>query len=212
MLSSRFNLMAASLVSTIALGGAAAAQTAPMNKADGEWIMITGPISNVTADGFQISHDGGAVPVEMDGYRSTSTERLRPGDWVTVSGRIDDALWERRSIEAASVYSSRLQERFWGSPTDNEGDYRGLAMIDLPDEGQWIGVTGTVMSVDSAEREMTVDVGARNLQVDFTGLTAPLLADRGDRVSVYGAMDDADLWDAREIDATSVVILKQGSM
>ncbi len=209
---SRLTVSAAALASAAVLGGSVSAQTAMMNKTDGEWIMVTGPVSNVTSEGFRISHDGRALPVEMDGYLSTSTARLQAGDWVTVSGRIDDSLWERRSIEASSVYSSRLQERFWANPADEEGDYAGLALIDLPDDGEWVGVTGTVMSVDRAQQEMTLDTGARNMQVDLTGLGRSLMADRGDRVSVYGQFDDGDFWDAREIDATSVIILRQGSM
>ncbi len=209
---SRLTVSAAALVSAAVLGGSVSAQTPMMNKTDGEWIMVTGPVSNVTSEGFQIRHDAGALPVEMDGFPSMSARSLRNGDWVTVSGRIDDSLWERRSIEAASVYSSRLRERFHASPADEEGDYRGYALLDLPDEGEWLGLTGTVMSVDQTNDEMVVDVGARTMQVDVTDLGGPVLATRGDRVSVYGQLDDADLWDAREIDATSVMILRQGSM
>ena len=57
---------------------------------------------------------------------------------------------------------------------------------------------------------MVVDLGAMNLLVDTSDLPSPVLADQCDRVSVYGAFDNADLWDAREIDATSVVIFSQG--
>lgn len=209
----KFSLSMAALVSSAALAGAATAQSSssPMNKMDREWIMVTGNISNVTPQGFRIDYGEGVLPVEMDGFLPTSTRGLRNGDWVTVSGRIDDSLWERRSIEAASVYSSRLQERLWANSMDEEGDYRLMSMIDLPDEGEWVGMTGRVTSVDPAEDEMIVDVGARTIQVDVTDMGGPVLATMGDWVSVYGKLDDADLWDAREIDAASVVILRQSA-
>lgn len=210
---SKLALSMAALVSSAALAGGATAQStaSPMSKMDREWIMVTGNISNVTPHGFSIDYGDGMLPVEMDGFLPTSTRGLRNGDWVTVSGRIDDSLWERRSIEASSVYSSRLQERMWANAMDEEGDYSLVSLIDLPDEGEWVGMTGKVVSVDQAEDEMVVDVGARNVQVDVTDLGGPVLATTGDRVSVYGQLDDADLWDAREIDASSVVILRQAS-
>ena len=203
-------LSVAALASTVALGGAAAAQT-PMTKMDQEWVSVTGPISNVNAEGFRIDYGAGELPVEWDGILPTSTHGLRNGDWVHVSGRIDDSLWERRSIEGWSLYSSRLQERFWANSADEEGDYSSFALIDLPDQGEWLGMTGEVVSVDPAEHEMVIDTGARNMQVDTTDMGVPVLATRGDHVSVYGQLDDADLWDGREIDASSVVILNQAS-
>lgn len=190
---------------------AAAASTAnPVQGVDREWVTVTGNITDVTPQGFKIDYGAGAILVEMDGLLADPARQLRADDWVTVSGRIDDSFWERRSIEASSVYSSRLQERFWASAVDEEGDTLGLALIDVPDQGDWLGVTGEVVSVDQVEKEMVLDLGSMNLQVDTTGLAGPVLADRGDRVSVYGSFDNADLWDAKEIDATSVVIFNQG--
>ena len=210
---SKLMLMTASAASGLSICAAAAAHAdTPAGKSDQEWVTITGDISNVSPDGFSIDYGEGSIAVEMDGFVDASTAQFRDGDWVTVSGRIDDAIWERRSIEASSVYSSRLQERFWASATDEEGDITEFTLIDVPDEGDWLGVTGEVVSVDQAEQEMIVDVGTRTTQIDITGLGGPVLADRGDRVSVYGTLDTADFWDAREIDATSVVILQQGSM
>lgn len=185
--------------------------TPAVSGTDGAWVTVTGDISNVTPRGFRMDIGSRSIPVEFDGFLSDSTQPLRTGDWVTVSGKIDDSFWERRSIEASSVYSSRLQERFWASGADEEGDITGLALIDVPEQGDWLGVTGEVVSVDQTEKEMVLDLGATNLQIDTSALPGPVLADRGDRVSVYGSLDTADLWDAKEIDAASVVIFDQGS-
>jgi len=205
-------IMSAVAALTVAGANSSSAQTSTlMTKDDGEWITVTGNISNVTPQGFRIDYGTGVLPVEMDGFLPTSTEGLRNGDWVTVSGRIDDALWERRSIEASSVYSSRMQERLWANAMDEEGDML-ITPIDLPDQGDWVGVTGRVISIDIMEDEMVVDVGPQTLQVDASGLGQPMTATRGDLVSVYGRLDDADLWDGREIDASSVVILRQSSI
>lgn len=190
---------------------AAVGSSGPVAGSDGEWITVTGDVTDVTPQGFKIDYGTGSIPVEMDGLLADSASRLRAGDWVSVSGRIDDSFWERRSIEASSVYSARLQERLWASAVDEERDTLGLAMIDVPDQGEWLGVTGQVVSVDQVQNEMVVDVGAMNLQVDTSALAGPVLADKGDSVSVYGVFDNADLWDAREIDATSVVIFNQGT-
>ena len=109
---------------------------------NGEWITVSGPIGDLTTGGFGLDYGDGVIQVEMDGFAADGTARLQPGDWVTVSGRIDDDLWERRSIEARSVYVPRLQQRLMASAVDEEGAPMALAMIDMPDEGDWLGVTG----------------------------------------------------------------------
>jgi uncharacterized protein YdeI (BOF family) len=197
------------LVAALATAGTAQAQDI-WSARDSEWITVTGPVGQVTPDRFMIDYGAGMIPVEMDGFAADSAARLRAGDWVTVSGRIDDALWERRSIEASSVYSSRLQERLRASARDDEGDVLGYTLIDTPDQGEWVGVTGEVVSTSMDGSSAVIDTGPMTLRMDLTGLSTPMLADRGDWISVYGRLDDADLWDARELEAVSVVILNQG--
>lgn len=176
---------------------------------NGEWITVTGPIGDLTAEGFGLDYGDETIRVEMDGFAADGTARLQPGDWVTVTGRIDDDLWERRSIEASSVYVPRLQQRLMASAGDEEGAPMVYALIDTPDEGDWLGVTGVVTAVSPVDNEVRIDTGPMNVKVDTDALGYRTLARPGDRVSVYGQLDDTDLFDAREIDASSIVILRR---
>ncbi|MDO1558359.1 hypothetical protein Q0812_02825 [Brevundimonas sp. 2R-24] len=195
----------------LAASGAAASQSPVMTKQDQEWITVTGPISQITSERFVIDYGEGQIPIEWDGAGASSTSMFQAGDWVTVSGRIDDALWERRTIEGSTLYHSRLPERFWSNANDEEGDYALISGLSpVPTEGEWVRVTGDVTRVDALENEVHVDTGMVTVQVDTDRLSNLDFADPGDRVSVTGRLDDADLWDAREIDATSLTILEQG--
>ena len=175
-----------------------------------EWITVAGPIGDLTAEGFGLDYGDGTIRVEMDGFAADGTARLQPGDWVTVSGRIDDDLWERRSIEASSVYVPRLQQWLTASSADEEGAPMAYALIDTPDEGDWLGVTGVVTAVSPIDNEVQIDTGPMNVKVDTDALGYETVARPGDRVSVYGQLDDTDLFDGREIDASSIVILRRG--
>lgn len=195
----------------IAAPGVGAAQSQVMQAQDREWITITGPMTQVMNDRFVIDYGDGRSPVEWDGMDSSGTGMFRNGDWVTVSGRIDNSMWERRTIEGETLYHSRHDRRFWSDAADEEGDYRALLrMAAMPTEGEWVRVTGEVTQVDRVDNEIMVDTGPVSIQVDTERLGNADFATLGDRVSVTGRLDDADLWDAREVDATSMLILEQG--
>lgn len=63
------------------------------------------------------------------------------------------------------------------------------------------------------DREMVIDAGRRDVRVDtedmpYDPFQAGLRPVReGKRVSVYGNIDDADLFEGREIDADAVIVL-----
>ena len=139
------------------------------------------------------------------------------GDRVTVTGRMDRDLYDTRSIEAATVYIPRLNEYLYADPADEEGDLsvtRSFApgLFAGADEGDWLSFSGRVTAVDGDE--ITVDTGISSMRVD----TSPIPGDLdppsvaiGDRVLVSGVMDAADLFDQREVEASSVTKLTERS-
>ena len=65
-------------------------------------------------------------------------------------------------------------------------------------------------AVSPIDNEVQIDTGPTIVKVDTDALGYETVARPGDRVSVYGQLDDTDLFDGREIDASSIVILRRG--
>ncbi len=182
-----------------------------------EWISLTGTVQSVSADRFTLKYGDGQIDIEMDGYGWKDQGYLRNGDRVTVTGRVDNDLYEKKKIEASSVFVPRRNEYFSANPADEEDGYYAssvgqTALVGAAEDDEWVAFTGTVTSIDGDE--IAVNTGYRTIDVDLgdaSGPEAPVI-DIGDRVSVSGEMDDADLFDAREVEATSVVIIRNRVM
>lgn len=180
---------------------------------DEEWITLNGEVQSVLPRGFVLDYGDDDITVEMDRFDWTGDKTILVGDEVRVMGRMDRGFRERRSIEAATVFVPRLSEFLYADPEDEEGDpsfVRGFApgLFAGPEEGDWLSFTGRVVGVDGDEitvaspaNEYRVDTSAMPGDIDPTGLEV------GDRVLVTGEMDAADLFDEREIEADSVILL-----
>lgn len=183
----------------------------PANKADDTWISVSGTVKSVSPDTFILEYDNGTIPVEMDdGDNDADAYKVVVGDKVTVNGIIDDDLFERKTIEASSVYVEGLNTYFYASPVDEEDTF---ITYTTPVVVSSVVLQGTVTGVDG--REFTLDTGTRMVTVDTVDMTYNPMDDegfqkikKGDRVSVSG-MFDADLFEARKFDATSIVTLSK---
>lgn len=181
---------------------------------DGEWLTVNGKVKSISGDNFILNYGKGQISVEMDGWAWGGTDELRAGDRVIVSGRMDNDFYEQRKIEASSVFVPRRSEYIYANPADEEGGYYSYSIgriggqIATAQDDEWIAFTGKVTRVDGDE--ITVDTGLRTVDVDISGTdqVAEMTVDVGDRVSVTGEMDDVDLFDDREVEADSVVILR----
>lgn len=178
---------------------------------DGEWINLTGTVKSVAGDEFTLNYGENGIIVEMDDFDIYNENMLLPDDEVTVSGRMDEDFFNLKSIEASSVYVPKLGEYFFASAADEEEGGYVYPVYTLPlgpvTDDEWVSLVGTVTSIDGDE--MVIDAGLREYAVDGSGtvLDTGELIDVGDRVSVTGEMDDVDLFDRRELEASSVVIL-----
>ncbi len=70
---------------------------------NGEWVSLTGKVSKIAKGTFTL--DTGAQPVTVDARDAGGfeTDRLRIGDRVSVSGKADAGLFDRREIAADAV-------------------------------------------------------------------------------------------------------------
>ena len=171
----------------------------------GDWVSLTGSVKSNSRDSFVVDYGVGEITVEMDDRDWSSDNRLSRGDSVTVTGRVDKDFYATRTIEASSVYVDRLSTYYYASPADEEGANYAFLTRRNGDGGEWISMTGAVLS-KSAE-SLTIDVGARGLKVDISELARASTAKVGDRVSVSGELRRADPLETRQLVASSVVVL-----
>lgn len=184
----------------------------PYAQPDDSWITISGTVDSVREDNFTLDYGDGLVIVEMDdGDRDADAYKLLDGDKVTVTGRIDDDLFENTKIEASSVFVENLNTTFYASAVDEETAERLLATVTVPVVVSNTVVQGTVTDVDA--NEFTVDAGLRQIRIDVTEMPYNPLDDEGyqritagDRVRVQGDMT-SNLIEGRELMADSVVKL-----
>ena len=166
--------------------------------ANENWITLSGTVQRTQPNGFHLDYGSGVVFVEMDDwdwYREA--ELIVAGDRVFVTGAVDHDLYERRAVEASSVYVQKLGRYFYASSADEEDlPLRGAAP---PPDASFINVGGIVSAIDG--REFTLGTGTSAIRVDTRRMAnnpldddGPLQVDVGDRIQVWGdlALDRQD--------------------
>lgn len=188
----------------------------PGEKPAGSWITVNGTVVSATDNSFRLDYGEGLITVEMDDWDwYGDAYMLLDGDNVTVRGIIDDDLFEKRTIEASSVYVENLNSYFYANPADEEDMSYVLAYPTVTirplEDGSWLNVSGTVASIDG--REFTLDTGGDTIEVDTDEMIYNPLddegiqqIDKGDYVSVSGALD-LGFFEGREIEAYAVTSL-----
>ena len=199
----------AAAAAALTLAGGAIAQD-PYRALDETWISLSGTVIAVTGpDTFTMSYGDGIVTVEMDDW-DTDADALKvvKGDRVSVSGRVDDDMFESTTIEASSVYVESAGTYFYASAADEEDAF---ITMELPVAVSRTLVQGVVTDVTG--RKFIVNTGARRILVDTSGMPYNPLDDKGlqqvrkgDVVSVSGTMN-TDFWENRELDASSIITL-----
>lgn len=183
--------------------------------ADGAPVVLSGTIDEVRRDEFDLNYGKGKVKVELGGWNwsGNETKYLNRGDRITVTGRIDDGLFTGREIQAENIYLPKSSTYYY--MTDSHPSYYWFSERDKPvEDGSIVTMRGTVSKISGNEFMLT-GVGNRSMQVDVSNLDNTPLDDEGgqkirngDRVQVYGAIDD-DFFESREIMANNIVVLSQ---
>ncbi len=180
------------------------------NKADGEFITISGKVTNVKPQSFSLKVDDKNILVEMDDWDwDADGYKLVNGDRVVVTGRVDKDFLEKSKIEAGSVYVKNLNTYFYASSLDEEGaPYLSTSYVynNTLNDGSHVDVFGRVTSIDG--RDMMVDTGVRKLKVDTSTLIYNPMdnigytkIEEGDYVRVGGVVD-VGYFNSKEIEAS----------
>lgn len=178
----------------------------PYLQPNNSWISISGTVEDIQPDRFTLDYGDGIVIVEMDdGDRDADAYKLIPGDKVTVSGKIDDDLYEVTKIEASTVFVEKLNTTFFASAVDEEDV---LVVTTTPVVVAETVVQGIV--TDVGIHEFDVDTGLKTLKVDVSEMLYNPLDDKGyqkveegDYVRVTGTID-RDLFEGRELMAETL--------
>lgn len=206
--------LASIAVLALTLAAAPVWAQSPMDEPDDSWVSVTGTVTSTTESTFKLDYGDGIVTVEMDDWDTyDETFALNNGDQVTVYGEVDNDLFEKKKIEASSVYVDDINSFFYASTSDEEE--MGEWGVDVDAEVGDVTYIGEVETVSPTNEEFTIDTGTTEMTVDTSSmLYNPLDAEGfqeievGDRVSVEAEVD-ADFLGNRELLAESVVTLTE---
>lgn len=170
----------------------------------GDWVIVSGTVQSVGTQSFVLDTGASRIPVDMDGYASLD---VRPGERVTVTGRMENPATGAPVLNAASVDVPERNQRFYANPSDDGGG--AFAYSTAPAAPAPLTLTGTVVGT-SAPYAFTLSTANGTYAIDARGI-APTFATRpiliGDRISVSGTRDTSNLFDPRQIEATAITLL-----
>ncbi|MDX1695428.1 MAG: hypothetical protein R3208_16820, partial [Ketobacteraceae bacterium] len=155
------------LIGALFLSGQVTAdQPNPYLMPDDTWITISGTVDTVSADSFTLDYGDGAVIVEFDdGDRDADAYKFIDGDKVTVSGKIDDGLFEATTIEASSVFVESINTTFFASPVDEESVQTLVTAVSIPVipaattlQGKVTKVKDDSFQIDTGDKKVMVSV------------------------------------------------------
>ena len=200
------------VMAMIAVPATAQDMDEPYEAPDDSWISISGTVTEADADMFMLDYGDGLITVEMDDFDTYGDAyAIMEGDNVVVFGRIDDDLYELRTIEAGSVFVENLNTQFYASPADEEDI--GFLTVTVPVVPNKTTIKGTVVDIDEDIEEFTVETANREIVVDAGKLEYNPFDDEGfhqlylgNRVSVTGTMG-ADFFEGQRLQADSIVSL-----
>lgn len=185
------------------------------NLKDDDHVTLSGTVGTIlSGDEFELNYGSGQIKVDTndfwpemfkpDSKASNLAYRLKTGDRVTVSGRVDKSWLTANEIEAESIsirngssittYRNPKQQSNW---LDRHLDYFR--------EGGRMSLAGTVTQIVN-DHEFILKYGSGStIQVDTDGLevpkTSPFVV--GERVTVYGTFDKG-LTERNEIQAEAI--------
>lgn len=165
------------------------------DKPDGSWVGLKGQVVAHTPSQFTLDYGEGTILVETDDWDSVGDGwAINEGDKVTVYGMVDDGFYQRKRIEAGSVYIEDSNSMVTApSSADEERMPLSYSYFSVPAVAD-LQVAGKVTSISN--RNFTIDTGKRKITVDTLGMaynpldeTGLQKIEQGDFVSVSGDLN-----------------------
>lgn len=169
-----------------------AAVPRPANLPNEAWITLHGRVAHASPALFELDFGSGRITVEMDDWDwYMEGQALRPGDEVSVTGRIDRDEHAGRTLEAAAVFVKSRGVYYHASGADEEDLRNGVGSL----RGRSIGAAearGHVVAKRDGEIMLASPHG--NVRVDLSRLGDDDLERLehvriGERLFVWGDLD-----------------------
>lgn len=167
---------------------------------DRSLLKLSGTVTSAGANAFQLDTGGEMVTVEMDDWDwFHEGKQLKAGDKVVVTGRVDQDAWEKKKLEASSVYVRHLGVTFRANGADEEDLAAALMLVDTTSSA-----LGKVKAVEGSE----FTIGGENgpVRVDMSKLSVRPVVKAGDTVHAWGQFD-SDPNERLELMAEGVAVL-----
>ena len=197
-------VVCAAVVSLLAASGLA---QDPATLGNGDAITLSGTILSTTPDSFRLDYGKGIVTVEMDDMDWYQEGRkLIVNDRVTVYGRLDKDAYEKKKIEAGSVYVENLGTYFHASDADEED--LSLWTVGRPVTVGAMEVAGMVSSIDGRQLKLSSGFGVDTSQLTYNPLDDKgyQQIDVGDRIKASGRLSN-DLFEPTELVADWIITM-----
>ena len=183
----------------------------PHLQADDNWISISGTVESVSANWFLLSYGRDSIAVEMDGSDfDPDSSILMKDDEITLSGIVDDDIFNESSIQAASVYVEKLDTSFYAKYASTNDFSYSVWSISQVEAGE-VNIQGSVTAVNDGS--LHLNTGSKSLIIDIEEKLSHALLNNhfksikeGDMVRVRAAINE-DLFDRKEIIAASAMVL-----
>lgn len=203
---------------TLAVVPGAYAQTtttkSPAALNDNAYVTLSGTVGEITdADEFMLKYKGYRIQVDTNDYwpnlfGKDAIQVLKPGDKVTVTGKVDDNWFTKKEIDATSISTGgKNYSRVYWRGSNNMSNYGSWPYYGWNDEmyEERVGLSGTVSKV-TGDNTFEMKYGTGTVKVDTSGLDIikANMLNRGDRVTVYGNMDD-NWFGKRELNADYLI-------
>lgn len=185
----------------------------PVSQAPNDsFITLNGRVVDTADDMFSLDYGEGLVTVEVDDWDWYPEGRLLlQDDQVVVYGFVDQDRFERRSIEASSIYVKNLGTQFYVSGADEEDTPFLDWTLDSP-EVQLVGnVTGVAGDGFLLKTELgVIDVLTAGMLYDPLDDEGYQRIEAGDRVRVNGHLEE-NFFSDLDLVARTIVELKESN-
>lgn len=169
--------------------------------ADEQHLTVRGEVVQINKDIFILKTKQGNITVELDDSDPVIESKwLIVGDQVSVFGRMDKDKFEKRSIEASSVYIPKIDLYIFASAKDEETTKMNSALSN-PSNTE-ISISGVITMIDNNSLTLKTLYGLLNINI--ATLKSKSKLNVGDKIYVEG-ISSSGFFSTNGLTATKVI-------
>lgn len=178
----------------------------------GASVILSGTIDSIDEEKFVLDYGEDKISVDIAAWEWSDQidQRLSEGKQVTVSGTVDQGLFDRREIKADNIYVTN-DFTYYYIVDENPAYGAQQSERETQQDGTFLSTRGEVTEV--SDKGITVESQGGSIKVDLSELAYdPLDAEgvqrieKGDRVYVFGDIDE-NFFQNQTMSAESLITL-----